>query len=152
MHKRGACINGGCKIYENHIVWCLYFYVILMYHKYFHGIIMHHNPYFLFWFLFSLSSILACKLFLITCMLGMLMIYLQLLWYFVLQIIVETLYEQLAVRLCLTASSTIAFTGKEQRMWGRGIAKTMLITLSGHINLVVLTLRYVLCYWVGLTL
>ena len=48
--------------------------------------------------------------------------------------------EQPAVRLYLTASLTIALTGKDQRMWG-GIAKTMLITLSGHIDLVVLTLR-----------
>ena len=32
------------------------------------------------------------------------MIYLQLLWNFVLQIIVKTLYEQLPLRLCLTAS------------------------------------------------
>ena len=42
------------------------------------------------------------------------MIYLQLLQYF-LGIIVVTLHEQLAVRLCLTASLTTAFTEKEQR-------------------------------------
>ena len=35
-----------------------------------------------------------------------------------LQIIVVTLYEQLAVRLCLTSILTIAFTGNNQRMWG----------------------------------
>ena len=40
-----------------------------------------------------------------------------------LQIIVVTLYEQLAVRLCLTSILTIALTGNNdnQRMWG-GIA------------------------------
>ena len=48
MHKRGACINGGCKIYKKSNSLMFIFYVILMYHKYFHGIIMHHNLYFLF--------------------------------------------------------------------------------------------------------
>ena len=48
--------------------------------------------------------------------------------------------EQLAVRLCLTVSLTMVFTGKDERMW-EGIAKTMLITLSGHIDLAVSTLR-----------
>ena len=38
-----------------------------------------------------------------------------------LQIIAVTLYEQLAVRLCLTSILTIALTGNNQRMWG-GIA------------------------------
>ena len=50
------------------------------------------------------------------------------------------MYEQLSVRHCSTASLIIAFTVKEQSMWGKGIAQTMLITLSGHINLVELTL------------
>ena len=31
MHKRGACINGGCKINDDQIVLYLHFYVILMY-------------------------------------------------------------------------------------------------------------------------
>ena len=38
-----------------------------------------------------------------------------------LQITVVTLYEQLAVKLCLTSILTIALTGNNQRMWG-GIA------------------------------
>ena len=44
------------------------------------------------------------------------------------------------MKLCLTASLTIVFIGKEQRMWG-GIVKNMFITLPGHINLIV-ELRY----------
>ena len=47
------------------------------------------------------------------------MIYLALIFF--LQIIVVTLYQQLAVRLCLTSILTIALTGNNQRMWG-GIA------------------------------
>ena len=47
------------------------------------------------------------------------MIYFALIFF--LQIIVVTLYEQLAVRLSLTSILTIALTGNNQRMWG-GIA------------------------------
>ena len=59
------------------------------------------------------------------------------------------LYEQLAVRLCLTSILTIALTGNNQRMWG-GIAHLDIYQSSCNTRCVRPAL-YITCMTLGMT-